>query len=115
MSKALEIFLIIILIISAVPILAFLSYSPKDHCGGAPFYKEMYQEASIKFGLTYQQYKKLSNNEIIRRLKENKNADIMNVELAYERWKESELLCVQLMGVSKYDRFLMDVFSGEYP
>jgi hypothetical protein len=69
MSKALKIFLIIILIISAVPILAFLSYSPRDHCKDAPFWKEQYQEYSSKMGLTYRQYKKLGSVEAIRRMK----------------------------------------------
>ena len=116
MSKALKIFLIIIFIILAVPILAFLSYSPRDHCKDAPFWKEQYQEYSSKMGLTYRQYKKLGSVEAIRRMKEDKKyKDIMAIGAAYEGWKERELLCIELMGVSKYDRFLMDVFSGEYP
>jgi len=110
--KAVKILLIILLTPIIIVGFAYLAYEPEDYCFKAEFTKKKYQELSSKVGMTYSQYMSLGQTEQLRMLKENQDYTFMKV--SYEMNIEAEQLCIAYMGKSKYERFEIDVYSGNY-
>jgi len=110
--KAVKIILIILLIPLTIAGLAYLAYKPEDYCRKAEFTKETYEELSSELGMTYSQYMSLGQMKQLRLLKE--NLEYTKMKVAYEMNIEAEQLCIAYMGISKYERFEIDVYSGKY-
>ena len=110
--KAVKIILIILLIPMIIAGLAYLAYEPEDYCNKAEFTKKMYQELSSELGMNYSQYMALGEMKQLRLLQESQDYTFMKV--AYEKNIEAEQLCIAYMGISKYERFEIDVYSGKY-
>ena len=110
--KAVKIILIILLIPMIIAGLAYLAYEPEDYCNKAEFTKKMYQELSSGLGMNYSQYMALGEMKQLRLLQESQDYTFMKV--AYEKNIEAEQLCIAYMGISKYERFEIDVYSGKY-
>ena len=110
--KALKIILIILLTPIIIAGFAYLVYEPEDYCFNAEFTKKMYEELSSKTGMTYSQYMSLGQTKQLRMLRESQDYTFMKV--VYEMNIEAEQLCIAYMGMSKFNRFEIDVFSGNY-
>jgi len=110
--KALKIILVILLTPMIIAGLAYLAYEPEDYCRKAEFTKKKYEELSSELGMNYSQYMALGQMSQLRLLKE--NLDYTQMKVAYEMNIESEQLCIAYMGISKYERFEIDVYSGKY-
>lgn len=107
---------IVLLIILATPVViggfAYLSYTPEDNCKNAELYAEMYDEVSKKLGMTYRQYNRLNVYESLALMK--KDSDYVKIKLSYDLAKEEEIKCITYMGMSKFERFELEVYSGEF-
>ena len=112
MKKVLIVILIIILTPVAIGGLAYASYTPEDYCKRAERLTEMYNEVSKKLGMTYRQYNRLNVYESLALIK--KDRDYGRIKPAYELAKEAETKCITYMGMSKWERFELEVYSGEF-
>lgn len=110
--KAVKIILIILLTPIIIAGFAYLAYEPEDYCREAEFTKKTYEELSSELGMTYSQYMSLGQMKQLRLLKE--NLEYTKMKVAYEMNNESEALCIAYMGMSKFNRFEIDVYSGNY-
>ena len=110
--KAVKIILIILVAPMIIAGLAYLAYEPEDYCFKAEVSDKMYKELSSKLGMTYSQYMSLGEMEQLRMLQESKDYTFMKV--TYEKTIEAEQFCNAYLGISKYDRFKIDVYSGKY-
>ena len=110
--KALKIILIILLTPIIIAGFAYRAYEPEDYCRKAEFTKKKYEELYSELGMNYSQYMALGQMKQLKLLKE--NLDYTQMKVVYEMNIESEQLCIAYMGVSKYDRFKIDVYSGNY-
>lgn len=108
--------LIILLIILATPVviggLAYLSYTPEDNCWKSERATEMYNEVSKRLGMTYRQYNRLNVYESLALIK--KDRDYGRIKASYELAEEAEIKCITYMGMSKFERFELEVYSGEF-
>ncbi|MDC3329894.1 hypothetical protein OAV56_02690 [Flavobacteriaceae bacterium] len=110
--KAVKILLYILLTPMIIAGLAYLAYEPEDYCKKAEFTKKKYEELSSELGMNYSQYMNLGQMSQLRLLKE--NIDYTQMKVAYEMNIESEQMCIAYMGMSKFNRFKIDVYSGNY-
>ena len=108
--------LIVLLIVLATPVviggLAYLSYTPEDNCKNAEIYTEMYNEVSKKLGMTYRQYNRLNVYESLALIK--KDRDYGRIKASYDLAEEAQIKCITYMGMSKFERFELEVYSGEF-
>ena len=112
MKKILKILIYVILAFQLVVGLAYISYEPKDFCSEADILQDIYDDLSSKLGLTYVEYVSLSKfrqNSLVK-----KNTDYLKLKVSYDIIKEKSLLCSYYKNVSKYERFKIDVSSGNY-
>tara|TARA_B110000967_G_C18847809_1_gene542934 strand:- start:787 stop:1131 length:345 start_codon:yes stop_codon:yes gene_type:complete len=112
MKKLFIILFTTFIVLNLIAVFSFVAYSPKDYCSQEKLLIEMYQKVSDEFNLTYNQYMSLSDYKRFKLLKE--NTESLHIKLAYEMALESALKCNNYTGMTKWDRFLIDVSSGEY-
>ena len=110
--KAVKIILIILVTPMFIAGIAYLAYEPEDYCSTAEFSKKKYEELSSKTGMTYSQYMSLGQMKQLRMLQESQYYTFMKV--VYEMNIESDSLCIAYMGMSKFERFQIDLDSGKY-
>ena len=107
---------IVLLIILATPVviggLAYLTYTPEDNCKKSERATEMYNEVSKRLGMTYRQYNRLSVYESLSLMK--KDFDYGKIKASYELAEEAQIKCITYMGMSKFERFELEVYSGEF-
>ena len=112
MKKVLIILSVILLAPVVIGGLAYISYTPDDNCKRAKQYTEMYNEVSKKLGMTYREYNRLSVYESLALIK--KDTDYGMIKATYDLAKQSERKCVAYIGLSKWERFELEVYSGEF-
>ena len=112
MKKVLIILSVILLAPVVIGGLAYISYTPDDNCKRAKQYTEMYNEVSKKLGMTYREYNRLSVYESLALMK--KDMDYGRIKASYDLAKQSESKCVAYIGLSKWERFELEVYSGEF-
>lgn len=110
--KVVKVILIILLSPMIIAGLAYLAYEPEDYCKKAEFTKKRYEELSSELGMNYNQYMSLGQMKQLKLLRE--NLDYTQMKVAYEMNIESEVLCISYRGISKFERFKIDVYSGNY-
>jgi|TARA_B110000238_G_scaffold44387_1_gene47895 hypothetical protein len=112
MKKVLIVLLLILLTSSVISGLAYVSYTPDDNCENVKRYTEMYNEVSKKLGMTYREYNRLNVYESLALIK--KDFDYGQIKATYDLAKEEEIKCITYMGMSKWERFQIDVYSGNF-
>ena len=112
MKKLLKITLILIFTPILITLIAYQTHNPKDYCETAEVAKELYEEYTKKFGMTYFEYTLLSDYERLALLK--KNTDYSFIKASYNFIIEAELKCIDYRRLNKWERFELDVYSGEY-
>ena len=112
MKKLLKIILILISIPLLATLIAYQTYKPEDYCKTAEISKDMYEEYTKKLGMTYFEYTLLSEYKQLALLK--KNTDYGFLKASYNIKREAELKCIDYKWMNKWDRFELDVYSGEY-
>ena len=110
--KALKIILIILITPFVISGVAYLVYQPEDYCFKAEYTKKMYEELSSELGISYYKYMSLGETERLKLFTDNQ--DYMMMKVAYEQNIEAEQFCIAYIDINKYDRFVIDVFSGNY-
>lgn len=111
MKKLFKILLIIFIFLNLITVITYLVYSPKDYCQLAEGYKDIYEEYSEKVGMDYFEYNRLDTFERLALIKENVDYSMMNV--SYEMAEDATIKCVEFIGVNKFERFKIDVVSGD--
>ena len=112
MKKVLIVLSVILLAPIVIGGLAYVTYTPNDNCKKAKQYTEMYNEVSKKLGMTYREYDRLSVFESLALMK--KDTDYGMIKATYDLAKESENKCVAYIGLSKWERFELKVYSGKF-
>jgi len=112
MKRFLIVILVILLASFVISGLAYLSYTPDDNCTKMKLYTERYNEVSKKLGMTYSEYERLNAFEVLRLLK--KDTEYGYIKASYDLAKEEEINCITYGGMSKWERFQIDVYSGEF-
>ena len=112
MKKLLIVLSVILLALVVIGGLAYISYTPDDNCKKAKQYTEMYNEISKKLGITYREYNRLSVFESLALMK--KDTDYGMIKASYDLAKQSESKCVAYIGLSKWEIFELEVYSGEF-
>ena len=112
MKKVLIVLSVILLAPIVIGGLAYVTYTPNDNCKKAKQYTEMYNEVSKKLGMTYREYNRLSVYESLALMK--KDMDYGRIKASYDLAKQSESKCVAYIGLSKWERFELEVYSEEF-
>ena len=111
MKKLFKILLIIFISLNFITVIAYLVYTPKDYCKLSENYKDYYEEYSEKVGMDYYQYNRLDTFERLALIKKNVDYSMMNV--SYEMAEDAAIKCVEFINFSKFERFKIDVISGD--
>jgi len=111
MKKVLIVLLLILLSPIVIIGLAYLSYTPDNNCEKAKRYTEKYNEVSKKLGMTYREYDRLNVYEVIALIE--KDNDYGFIKASYDLAKEEQIKCLTYEGMSKWERFQIDVYSGK--
>jgi hypothetical protein len=111
MKKIFRILLIIFISLNLITVITFLVYSPKDYCERAEIAKGLYQDYSEKLDMTYSEYMALSKSKRWKLYE--KDRDYLMLKPSYEAIEESVFRCVEYSDISKWNRFLIDLQSGE--
>lgn len=112
MKKLLKIILVFVSIPLIVTIIAYQTYKPEDYCKTFEIVNEMYEEYTNELGMTHFQFESLSVNRQLSLIK--KNTDYAMIKASYNLKNEAEDKCRNYVGLSKLERFELDVYSGNY-
>ena len=112
MKKLLKIILVIVSIPLIATLVAYQTYKPEDYCQTFDIVSEMYEEYTNELGMTHSQFESLSINRQLTLIK--KNTDYAMIKASYNLKNEAEDKCESYVGLSKLERFELDIYSGEY-
>jgi len=112
MKKLLKIILVIVSIPLIVTLVAYQTYKPEDYCKTAKISKDMYEDYTKELGMTHFKFESLGVNKQLALIK--KNTDYAMIKATYNLKNEAESKCRNYINLSKWDRFELDVYSGEY-
>ena len=112
MKKVLIVLLVILLTPIVIIGLAYVSYTPDDNCEKVERSTERHIELSKKLGMTYREYNRLSTYESLTLI--HKDTDYALLKASYDAAREAAIKCRTYMGMSKWERFQIDVYSGEF-
>jgi hypothetical protein len=105
----------ILLIILITPVLitsvTYLNYSPEDYCKGHDIALKLLQKEETKLGMSGKKYNSLRKSEQTELFLKNKQYLILGA--CYNLYQEEKIKCLNITGVSKWERFKTDLSSGE--
>ena len=135
MKKVLIVLSVILLAPVVIGGLAYVTYTPNDYCEDSKIATEMYNEVSKKLGMTYREYNRLSVFESLALMKKDTDYGMIKatydlakaagksdtqaidygmIKATYDLAKQSERKCVAYIGLSKWERFELEVYTGEF-